>query len=157
MPTYQVTGHMAGVKTMTTNGPMWITLYRGAILPADVTEDRIRHLLDVNLITEVPDGTLAGVDAAGVAVAHGAAGPVPPGQDSDSDGEDGDDEEPDDEVNGDAATIQAAAKAKLPADGSAPDGRASKAVWVEYGVSKGYDRASLEAEEKPTIVALFKS
>ena len=35
------------------------------------------------------------------------------------------------------ADKRAAAKAKLPADGSAPDGRAAQAVWVEYLVSKG--------------------
>jgi hypothetical protein len=52
---------------------------------------------------------------------------------------------------------RADAKAKLPADGSAPDGRAGKDVWVEYAVSKGMDRDEAEKADKADLVAALKS
>jgi hypothetical protein len=51
---------------------------------------------------------------------------------------------------------RAAAAAKLPADGSAPDGRAATEVWVEYAVRQGYDRETVEKSSKDDIRALFK-
>jgi hypothetical protein len=49
-----------------------------------------------------------------------------------------------------------AAQAKLPQDGSMPDGRAAQEVWVEYAVRKGYDRETVEKSSKDDIRALFK-
>ncbi len=48
------------------------------------------------------------------------------------------------------------ARAKLPPDGAAPDGRQSKAVWVEYGVAQGRDRAALEALSRDELIAELK-
>lgn len=53
---YEVTGAcITHIPVSTSQGPMLVTLYRGAALPADVPEDRIRHLLDSKLIAEVGD------------------------------------------------------------------------------------------------------
>jgi hypothetical protein len=49
-----------------------------------------------------------------------------------------------------------AAKAKLPADGTAPDGRAAKDVWVEYAVVKGMDRGEAEKADKAELIAALK-
>lgn len=49
-----------------------------------------------------------------------------------------------------------AARSKLPADGSAPDGRASQAVWVEYGVAQGRDYTALAALGKDDLMKELK-
>ncbi len=50
---------------------------------------------------------------------------------------------------------RAEAKAKLPVDGSAPDGRASEAVWVEYAVTQGLDRSEAEKAGKDELRKLL--
>ncbi len=54
-----------------------------------------------------------------------------------------------------AEAKRADARAKLPADGSAPDGRASEAVWVEYAVAQGLDRAEAEKAGKEELRKLL--
>jgi hypothetical protein len=59
-----------------------------------------------------------------------------------------------------AAEVEArreAARAKLPADGSAPHHNAGEDVWREYAVVKGYDRDTVEKSSKEDLKALFKS
>jgi hypothetical protein len=56
----------------------------------------------------------------------------------------------------DLAEKRAAAKAKLPADGSAPDGRLGQPVWVEYLVSKGSNYDDVQSVDKDQLVALAK-
>jgi len=58
----------------------------------------------------------------------------------------------------DAAKEQerAAARSKLPQDGSAPKGNASQQVWAEYAVAQGYDRAEVEKADRDDIRDLFK-
>jgi hypothetical protein len=51
---------------------------------------------------------------------------------------------------------RAAAKAKLPTDGSAPDGRQSQTVWVEYLVSKGSNYDDVKDASKEELQALAK-
>src|SRR4051812_20324649 len=46
---------------------------------------------------------------------------------------------------------RAAARSKLPEDGSAPKGNASRQVWVEYAVVKGYDRDAMEGADRDEI------
>jgi hypothetical protein len=160
MTTYQVSGHMATVRTMTSSGFMWITLYRGSILPPDADPDRIKHLLDVNLIRKVEDGTAAGVDAAGAAIAHPPVDKVsegvktPEGDEGAAQTEEPELPPPADETEREAR--REAARAKLPTDGSAPDGRASQQVWAEYAVRNGYDRGMVETTTKADLVALFR-
>jgi hypothetical protein len=143
---YVVTGHLAAFDTMTSDGPKRITFYRGQPVPEDATDAAIAHNLSVNLIAEVPGSEPVGVDAAGAAVT---------GDDraGDEGGQPGEPfatantvtEEQATERNifagqqagADLDAKRAAARAKLPADGSEPDGRASQAVWVEYLVASG--------------------
>lgn len=55
------------------------------------------------------------------------------------------------------AEKRAAAKAKLPADGSAPHGNASRDVWVEFLAGKGYDYSELAKQEnKADLIDLAK-
>lgn len=147
---YQVVGHCAHVKTRDDAG-QWATvlLPRGALLPADVPQDRIDHLLSVKLIAAVGE---AGPELPGAAVPAVSAQPSPT-------------------VGGEPATSdeapavstpyddpdRVAARAKLPADGSMPDGRNAQAVWVEWLVTKGYDYDALKGQEKPDLVELAKN
>jgi hypothetical protein len=130
MTQYQVVGAIAHVKTMTQSGPKVITLYKGAMVPADAPADRIRHLLSVKLIA--PVGGAASTSA-----------PTPPA--SANDGGDGLSEE------------RKTAQAKLPADGSMPHHNAGQPVWVEYLVTKGYDYNALKDQEKPALIDLAKN
>jgi hypothetical protein len=52
---------------------------------------------------------------------------------------------------------RAAARAKLPADGSLPDGRASKDVWVEWLAGRGYAYDELVKQEPAELKALAKN
>lgn len=51
---------------------------------------------------------------------------------------------------------RAAAKAKLPGDGTLPDGRASKDVWVEFLARRGYAYDELVKQEPAELKALAK-
>lgn len=51
---YVVTGAcVTHIPVAGPNGPMLVTLYQGASMPEGVPDDRIKHLLDSNLIEEV--------------------------------------------------------------------------------------------------------
>jgi hypothetical protein len=51
---YEVTGAcVTHIPVSTSQGVMLTTLYRGAMLPADVPADRVKHLLDSNLVKPV--------------------------------------------------------------------------------------------------------
>lgn len=54
-------------------------------------------------------------------------------------------------------TRRAAARAKLPADGSLPDGRAGKDVWVEWLAGRGYDYTELSKQDVADLKALAKN
>jgi len=57
----------------------------------------------------------------------------------------------------DVVRRRAEAKAKLPVDGSAPKGTASKDVFVEYLAGKGYSYPELVKHEKPELVDMAKT
>lgn len=59
-------------------------------------------------------------------------------------------------VDAEVAEKRAAAKAKLPADGSAPDGRASKDVRVEWLTDQGYDYGELVKQDDAALKDLVK-
>jgi hypothetical protein len=89
-----------------------------AILPPGVPEREIRHLLSVKLIRQVggpPQSTPDMEEPAEESVGTAAQATDP-----------------------EVEAARAQARAKLPADGSAPDGRAAQTVWVEHAVAKGY-------------------
>lgn len=126
---YQVVGHCAHVKTQTASGPMTRLLYKGNLLPDDVPVKQIRHLLSVKLIAPFGDADLP--DAV---VPDDVE--QPPTSDGGGERAEGS-ESPQDSVPFDAPE-RVAAREKLPADGSLPDGRAGHPVWVEAAVRAGY-------------------
>jgi hypothetical protein len=153
---YQVIGECAHVTTVGLGGVSAMTLlYKGAFLPEGVDQARIRHLLDSKLIAEVGDAPIA----PNAAVEQ----PNPDTEDNDGDGDAGDGVHPvvtDEQrqqqakasADADAAERRRAeARAKLPADGSAPDGRASFETWVEYAVVQGMDRSEVEKASKEEL------
>jgi hypothetical protein len=173
---YKVTGHYVTAKTATSDGVKILGFHTGAILPPDVPPATIRHLLSVRLIAplEVPPPpapapvVLAGeppydvgfplpsavVPMTAEEVATGCAvltaeqlasvdkpetpSPAPPSSSTD-----------------DIEARRAEAAAKLAAAGGTPNRRHGLQVWVEYAVTRGYDRATAEAATKDELVALL--
>lgn len=143
---YQVVAECAHATVNTAQGPMIVLLMKGAMVPADAPQ--LQHLLDNGFVAEVGSAETGGVDAAGIP-AGAYTVEVPPGVTTtpveNSPGRNADAE---------VAEKRAAAKAKLPTDGSAPDGRASKDVWVEYLVSKGSNYDDVVAADKAELQKL---
>lgn len=137
--TYQVIGECAHATVDTPHGRAKILLYKGALVPAEAPE--LEHLLSTGLVAKVSDEETGGVNADGVTVTEAEQKAQGPEADA-------------------AAKLAAdreAAQAKLPPDGSMPDGRASQAVWVEYHVAQGGNYEELSKQDKPTLVELAKS
>ncbi len=153
---YQVTAEAVLATVDTQFGRMKTLLYKGAMLPASTPE--LRHLLDSNMVAEVGDDAGVGLNA------EGGLGPA----ESPADGPDSvvsprartaEELEADRVAAAEAGEVErkrADAKAKLPADGSAPDGRSSDAVLVEYLVGRGYDRTEVEKASSPELRKLTK-
>ncbi len=153
MSRYQVVGECAHVVVADHTGVNTLQLlYKGAFLPEGVEPRRLKHLLDTGLVEAEGATPLAPNDPIGSAetgepVGDGAHPVVTEGQrQSQRDAaESGDD----------AERKRADARAKLPADGSAPKGSASQEVWAEYAVAQGYDRSEVEKASRDDIRDLF--
>ncbi len=143
---YQLTADCAYLTTETATGRAKVLAYRGAYIAPDAPE--LKHLLDSGMAAKVGDGGGFGLNAEGGlgAAETPAEGPrsvvsaTVPTTDTVSTSADAD-----------AERRQAAARAKLPSDGSAPDGRASEDVWVEYAVARGMDRDEASKAGKEEI------
>lgn len=147
--TYQVVGECAYVTVDGRQGHQKVLMYRGAVLPEGAPE--IGHLLDMKLIEKVGDDDSAGVNAVGgVGAAESVEGPGGGSVVSSAPVTGQSDDEK-------TEAKRAAARAKLPADGSAPHHNAGKDQWVEYAVGKGVDRAEAEkvsvAELRQTLAS----
>ncbi len=161
MTTYQVVGQCAHVTTLAVDGGKRSELlYKGSILPESATEKEIAHLLSLNLIAEIggePLGTHEVGAVAGGDVRTGLDGnpvqSVEPGIGHPVD------DEASRKVKADAdlAERRAAAQAKLPADGSLPDGRAGKDVWVEFLVRDGAAYGDVKDADKAELIEMAKS
>ncbi len=129
---YQIVGECAHVVVTDHTGVSAVNLlYKGAFLPDGVDKDRLQHLLDTGLVAEVKDGEEIAPNAA---VAQDPAVGIPPlTAPADDTGDKGSGVP-------ELTAEQQAARATLPADGSAPDGRAAHDVWVEYAVIQGLSR-----------------
>lgn len=174
---YQVIAECAHVVTVTTGVRSQVLLYKGAFLPDDVDQDRLDFLLGGKFIAEegavpvAPNAAVVqdprlGVDSvtpdvlrgetpaevehpssdaaeqvAEVAVTEGRIdkAATPPGEDPE------------------VAQKRAAARAKLPADGSAPKASNGQDVWVEYHVAQGGDYADLAKQDRDELIKLAKS
>lgn len=139
--TYQVVGECAHATIDTPHGRAKVLLYKGALVPAEAPE--LKHLLSTGLVEQVGDDETGGVNADGITVVEAERK--------------AESENPEADAAAKLAADREAARAKLPADGSMPDGRASQAVWVEYHVAQGGDYEELSRQDKPTLVELAKS
>lgn len=155
---YQVTGAAALITQSTAIGPAKMLLYAGHVLGLGYTQAEIDHNIAAGLLTEIggDDDLIAGIE-------HGANPHVSRVRTS---------EEPvlaegdakvgeqvvDDSGNPPAApetdAERDAAKAKLPADGSAPPKNAAQPVWVEYAVATGRDYDACKGETRDVLIAL---
>lgn len=139
---YRVTGAFVQVSSAGPTGSQKIALYQGAILPGDVPADEIRHHLSVNMIEQAPEGEgpTGGPLEAVLPPSLVQPAPAVPGVTAEAGVEDPE---------------RAEARAKLPADGSAPRRNATEAVWVEYAVAKGHDYTAAKAAGKDELVTLL--
>jgi hypothetical protein len=163
MTQYQVVGPIAYATTDTARGPTKLAYYRGSLLPEGTKPTQIEHLMSVGLIepwaatpsavaTEPVQPAGASDPAAAGAVVTGVeAGDGPAVVQDDTTGDSGPAEQGDGD---DVEAKRADARAKLPADGSKPDGRAGQAVWAEWLVSKGYDYGQVARADKKELVEL---
>lgn len=136
MTQYQVVGECAHVTVDSAAGRVSVLLYRPSPIPPGVPQERIDHLLSVGLIAKI---------GAGETIEY----PAPPTPDAPP----AEVDEPDPEV----VKAREAAKAKLPADGSAPPANAAKDVWVEHAVKQGMDRTEAEKADRADLIAALKS
>lgn len=125
---------------------MLTSLYKGAVLPEGVPQDRIDHLFSVGAIeeTDVPAPTMAEVEP-NLNVRGAGEGPG------------GGDQPPAVTVTPYDDPERVAARAKLPDDGSLPHHASGQPVWVEYLVGRGYDYAAIQGQDKTVLVDLAKS
>ncbi|WP_045740875.1 hypothetical protein [Actinoplanes rectilineatus] len=176
--TYQVVGECAHVEVQELGGTRSMQmLYKGAPVPAGVSADRLKHLLDNGLIAEMGATPIApnaavqqdparGLDAVTVDVLRGGK-PEEPRTDPALGAADRIRETVTDQGAIDKATEpskadqelaekRAAARAKLPDGGAEPDGRAGQAVWVEYLVGRGQDYDAVKDADKADLIKLAK-
>jgi len=141
---YQVTADCVYATVDTVTGKAKTLLYRGAFVSPDAPE--LRHLLDSKMVAKVGDDAGFGLNAEGGLgeATTPATGPTSVVSPSPLTAEDQETERK-----------RAEARAKLPTDGSTPDGRASNEVWVEYAVSQGVDRTEAEKASKDDLRRMF--
>jgi len=154
---FQVVAECAHVTLTGPTGRATNLLLKGAMVPADAPE--LPRLLDLGFVAQVGADETGGVDASGVpAGAYGIEVPAnitsTPVAKSPEQLAAEQEAAAKAQADADLTEKRAAARAKLPADGSAPDGRASQEVWVEFLVSKGSDYDSIKDVEKAELRAL---
>lgn len=156
---YQVVAECAHVTMSTPSGRMLVLQLKGALVPADAPE--LPRLLDLGYVAKVGDDETGGVDASGIpAGAYDAE--VPPAitttpvtkseEQRQAEADAGEKAAAEAEV----AERRAAAKAKLPEDSSAPDGRAAKDVRVEWLAGQGYGYDELIKQDDAALKDLVK-
>ncbi len=162
MTRYQVVGECAHVVVTDISGMSAMNLlYKGAPIPEGAEPKRLKHLIDSGLVAE--EGTVP--LAPNAAVEQDPAVGIPTGVEADkADGVHP--AAPTEEqlaaqreqaaANTEAEQKQAAARAKLAEIGGTPDGRSSEAVWVEFAVQQGTDRAEAEKAGKTALMDLYK-
>lgn len=160
MTQYQVVAECAHATIQSPFGKSVQLLLKGAMVPADAPQ--LKHLLEIGSVAKVDEDETGGVDAGGIpAAAYDADVPAgvttTPVPKSDEQVQAEADAAEQSKVDAEVAERRAAAKAKLPADGSAPDGRAADAVFVEYLVANGYGRDEVEKADRAELRNLASS
>lgn len=157
---YQVVAECAYVKTSDSAGVSWRLYEKGALVYGDTPN--LQHLLDNGYIVKVGAEATGGVDASGIPSGAYTAD-VPLGVTSTPVEQTAEQRAAEAEAEAsyrtaaDLAERRADAKAKLPADGSAPDGRASEAVMAEWLATKGYGYDELIKQDKAALKGLIAS
>lgn len=168
---YQVLSPCVIVPTVAQDGNEYLTtIYAPGVFEADPDNVRVKHNLDSKYIQEIDAKAVAGSDASGAVMlddqrVDGANPGAPvvlndPGvvnERAHADVKAAVEQDAQAKSDADVVKARAAAKAKLPPDGSAPDGRASKDVFVEYLAGKGYDYAELSKQDKAELQKLAAS
>ncbi len=156
---YQVIGECAHVNVVGIGGVHSVQLiYKGAFVPEGIDPERLKHLIRSELVAKVDGEPIAPNAAIDQDPNTGASLSAAKGETVGGDGthptlsdEQREAQRKAAEDNTAVEQKRAAARSKLPADGSAPDGRASHEVWVEYAVSKGLDRSEAEKASKEDL------
>lgn len=161
MTTYQVVGHCAHVTTVDiAGGKQTQLLYKGSMVPDSATPKEIEHLLSIRAITPVggePFNTHEVGAVAGGDVRTGLDGnPVQSVEPGVGKPVDSDEAQREAKAAAELEQKREAARAKLPADGSEPDGRAGKDVWVEHLAANGYDYDELVKQDKAELQKLAR-
>lgn len=146
--TYQVQSAAVQLPVQTKDGEQIHTMYAGNVFQADPDDYRIKANADSGYILELGAKATPGVDGAGVPVVD----------DKRADGTDvGAPVQLDDPgaVN-EVQQARSAAASKLPEDGSAPDGRASREVRLEWLARQGYDYDELAKQDDTELKKLVK-
>jgi hypothetical protein len=160
MARYQVVAECAHVTMSGPTGVAQHLLLKGALVPADAPE--LKRLLAEGFVAKVGDDETGGVNADGIP-AGAYTSEVPPGVTSTPVVKTAEDLAADKaaaektKADAEVAEKRAAARAKLPENGSAPDGRASKDVLVEYLAGKGYDYDELCKSDKADLAEMAKT
>ena len=156
---YQVVAECAHVTVSTPSGRMLVLQLKGALVPADAPE--LPRLLDLGYVANVGDDETGGVDAAGtpsgaysIDVPNGVT--TTPVEKSAEQKAAEEEAEAKSKADVELAEKRVAAKAKLPEDGSAPDGRASKDVRVEWLAGLGHDYDELIKQDDAVLKELVK-
>lgn len=153
--TYQVVAECAHVTVSTPYGRMQTLMLKGALVQADAPE--LKRLLELGYVAETSSDETGGVDAAGVpAAAYDSDVPVAVTTTPVEPSEERKAQAAKVKADQDVAEKRAAAASKLPSDGSAPDGRASKEVLVEWLAGKGYSYDELVKQEPAELKAMIK-
>jgi hypothetical protein len=154
-----VVAECAHVTVDSPYGRMQQLMMKGARVPADAPE--LKRLLEIGFVAKVGDEATGGVDATGtpsgaydVEVPSGATStPVAKTEEQRKAAQDAADKA---KADAEVDEKRAAAKAKLPEGGAAPDGRAAQPVWVEYLVARGSRYEDVKDAEKADLVELAK-
>ncbi|MET0416051.1 MAG: hypothetical protein ABW022_08525 [Actinoplanes sp.] len=176
---YQVVAECAHVAVVDHSGVKSThLLYKGAFLPEEVDSERLKFLIDGGFVAK-EDGTpiapnasveqdpARGLESVTTDVLRGEKAEAPREDPALKAGrrvaETVTDEgridkaaEAPGTVRDETESKRAAARAKLPADGSEPDGRASQAVWVEYLAGRGSSYDDIKDADKADLIKLAK-
>lgn len=140
--TWQVTAAMVVVPADTQYGRQMVHVGRRGILPPGVPQEKINHLLSLGMIRKVGPAVSAPPAPAPAPAVKVEEEPPPEAPPTDSVPYD----HPD----------RVAAREKLPAGGSLPDGRAAHAVWVEAAVRAGYAYDAARQATKQELQELLR-
>lgn len=156
---YQVVAECAHVTLTGPTGKALNLLLKGALVPADAPE--LPRLLELGYVAKVGADETGGVDASGIpAGAYDAEVPAAvtstPVEQAEEQRKANAQAAEKAEADAEVDEKRAAARAKLPEDGSEPDGRAGEAVWVEYLAANGYDYDAVKDADKAELRQLAK-